>query len=573
MAVISPNLAPEATLLRDTNTAADARVETIKLTPPLVLAASVVYMMSADGQATAQESSQLQSIIGGHTDLLNFALLYTQLVPIEEFLSQAPEVLSQKDKLCILCNLCDSMYSDGLADPQEQAIFTQFLKAFGVSSSMFEAYLSTFVLKNNRSTLGHFAGLETEGSDKSPHAALAIALLYMMAADGVIGTEEIGQLESIVGEFEGLQKFALAYVQSNKCAYFLQTISPYLNPQQKLFILTNVCDSMLSDGVVASNEDKLFLSMLHAFGYSEQTFQKHHLALETKQFKPFDIRKFKLSEQHKRLLDKASADSEIFDREIANNSNIQKADTAFNAANQADWRDPHKHDAIGSSIKKTMQDNMVQTEQDFGDQKNIAKISDNATNHLNRQTLEASASNANKQTIEAQQQATNKQLIEDAQVEKNVQLIKAGHALNSDRIGLPVDQYSDEYAPRPTGVRIDNLYVDIDTLRRKLDHFELRNKKFLQEASAYKIVVLENDIKVEPFQTQPQLPSVMAENHAQTQRQASVNQGPRANPSTSRVNLKTALVFVVLTCWASNIAVADTMHTQRYIGFLQKNTD
>ena len=76
--------------------------EHLELTPPLVLAASLLYMMAADGDIDEAESSQLQSVLGDNEELLSCAISYVQSVPLEQFLKEAPEGLSAPDKLCIL---------------------------------------------------------------------------------------------------------------------------------------------------------------------------------------------------------------------------------------------------------------------------------------------------------------------------------------------------------------------------------------------------------------------------------------------------------------------------------------
>ena len=48
--------------------------EAIKLGPPLVLTACLLYIMAADGKIQEQESSQLQQVIGGNDGLLAHAL-------------------------------------------------------------------------------------------------------------------------------------------------------------------------------------------------------------------------------------------------------------------------------------------------------------------------------------------------------------------------------------------------------------------------------------------------------------------------------------------------------------------
>ena len=57
--------------------------EAIKLSPPLVLTACLLYIMAADGRIQEQESSQLQQVIGGNDGLLAHALAYVKAFPVE----------------------------------------------------------------------------------------------------------------------------------------------------------------------------------------------------------------------------------------------------------------------------------------------------------------------------------------------------------------------------------------------------------------------------------------------------------------------------------------------------------
>jgi hypothetical protein len=52
--------------------------------------------------------------------------------------------------MCIMVNLIDSSLSDGQAEPEEQAMFAQFLTAFGISEERFRPFFEVIVLKNDR---------------------------------------------------------------------------------------------------------------------------------------------------------------------------------------------------------------------------------------------------------------------------------------------------------------------------------------------------------------------------------------------------------------------------------------
>ena len=120
----------------------------------------------------------------------------------------------------------------------------------------------------------------------TPHLAFVVSLLYMIASDGVIQNEEIGQLLAVLGGEEGpdgemlvgdenekLLRSAQAYVEEHTIEEFLEESSPMLLDVHKMAILTNICDSLLSDGKAESAEQALFSKFLIAFGVSEERFQ------------------------------------------------------------------------------------------------------------------------------------------------------------------------------------------------------------------------------------------------------------------------------------------------------------
>ncbi len=546
MPAVNPSTAVLEKLQSDIDLDIDVtkHADVIMLTPHLVLAVSMLYMMASDGTIEDEESSQLQASLGGHETLLQFALRYVQVVPVDRFLQKAPEVLSAQDKLCILSNVCDSMLSDGRSEAAELALFEQFVTSFGLSQSAFETFFKTIALKNDKSVLGRYEPPESASPKMSPHLALAASLLYMMTSDGSIGAEEIGLLEGVIGEFEGLQQVALAYVRAVKRTEFLKVAAPLLSQQQKLYILTNVSDSMLSDGSVAALEDKLFVSMLKAFGYTEKTFQPYYQVIEAKNIKPFDTSKFKLSTQHTRLMAREAQEGEVFDNIVADEKNLQKVDagSATQGAKNNLATDVAQG-SMGSVIHRTMQDNIANVNQDFGGEDNVVKVGLNATDQLNVQKIDQSAdaanlqkvtdstSSANVQTLATDEstgdnrqllasasQVDNRQTIENEQKQANKQNIDAdlyatyGAPVGVDRLSdnvqeLPqetlqpnvqtiaedvsitnqalFDTQDDEADPSEIltpEVRVKNLFEDIDTLNRKLDDFEEKNKKMLAAA-------------------------------------------------------------------------------------------
>ena len=457
----------------------------IVLTPYLALACALLYMMASDGELEAQESSQLQAVLGGDQAVLAYALRYVQSTPVEQFFVAAKEVLSVKDKWCILTNVCDALLSDGRADAVELALFSQMAKAFEVRESQFESYFKVLALKNDKSVLGKYTGVREERQPMTPHFALAIALLYMLTADGSIGAQEVGQLEAVIGEFEGLQNIALKYVRAVKLKQFLDESSALLRPEQKIYILVNVCDCMLSDGEVAHLEDKLFLSVLTAFGFTEKTFARYWQVLETKNIKPFSTREFKNRVTHERITGSEDEKGISFTNDLSD------------AANQGAWNGEVGDAAMGEFIERTMSDNIQSLSGDLGEQSNVAKIGLNATDGLNLQKIGDEASADNRQQIdptnvdqhleklETSADASNRQILDVQGDSSNRQVLEGGGSdANRQAIDLEVAQ-SHREALSPEA-RLQNIHEVVEVVSDRLDRFETDHFRFLQIGRAYK---------------------------------------------------------------------------------------
>jgi uncharacterized tellurite resistance protein B-like protein len=464
---------------------ADVRGEKIHLTPYLSLACAMLFMVSSDGELGIQESSHLQSVLGGDEEVLRYGVHYVQTVSFDGFLIDAPELLSTKDKWCILANVCDALLSDGHADAAELALFSRLRHAFGVTEKQFEPFFKILALKNDKSILGRYTGVREDRQPMTSHLALASALLYMLTSDGSIGAQEIGQLESVIGEFDGLQKVALNYVRTVKMKEFLDEASAVLKPEQKLYILTNVCDSMLADGEVANIEDKLFLSMLHAFGYNEASFARFYQVLETKNVKPFDTSQFKNRVRHDRQAGSDDGEGVTFSNELSA-PNLTGADaTAQAASQQGSWQAGAAELEMSQFIARQMQDNRQTLSEDFNGQANIAMVEKNALDGLNLQQIDDSQSDANRQRIDASQALENKQLIDSIGTDLNVQDVDVD-VLKVHREALDPE------------ARAQNIQEVVGEVNKRLDHFESTNYSFLQVGRAQKFtddfVLVEEDV-------------------------------------------------------------------------------
>jgi uncharacterized tellurite resistance protein B-like protein len=430
-----------------------ANAPTATLTPLLCLAASLLYMVNADGQIDDHESSQIQATLGSNDDILALALEYVAVTPIDEFLSIAAPLLNQKETLCILTNVCDSLLSDGVVTEEEKALFQKFSAAFEVNEASFASYDRALKFKNNKHKLGTYSYDALTSPFPPAHLSLAACLLYMMAADGHISDEEIGQLQVVIGEFEGLQKVAMQEVRCKKLNQFLRGSAPYLNEEQKLFILVNVYDSMLSDGVAEDKEHLLFENMQDAFSISAQKLTPYLKAIEAKNYKPKETQ-----------IDK--------DAIHTRKQRIQAQSDEWDAANPSS--------STGEIVHRTLDHNIKQVSEGFNNQNDIDLVSANANNQdrrlkikeglnaaniqevneggavVNIQNIEIEAQNANRQSIETSSDLNNRQSLEDQHLKDNLQ------ALPDDLLTTPEAQFF-------AGTRMDSLQQNITSLHNQLD--------------------------------------------------------------------------------------------------------
>jgi len=113
--------------------------------------------------------------------------------------------------------------------------------------------------------------------------ALVIALIYAIAADGEIAREEIGHLHSVLGGDAGPKiELGLKYMRTKKPAEFVEEFAPRLNRQQKLCILLNVIDSVMSDGHAAPEEQALVKTFQDHFGLDDATIEPYFSTLVIK---------------------------------------------------------------------------------------------------------------------------------------------------------------------------------------------------------------------------------------------------------------------------------------------------
>jgi hypothetical protein len=91
----------------------------------------------------------------------------------------------------------------------------------------------------------------------------------MMSADGVIEQEEIGVLLANLHGDQRLLDDAISYGRATNIDDFLASSAMLLNDAQKLCVLLNLADALLSDGNAAMQEKNLFDRFLKSWNVSE----------------------------------------------------------------------------------------------------------------------------------------------------------------------------------------------------------------------------------------------------------------------------------------------------------------
>jgi uncharacterized tellurite resistance protein B-like protein len=429
------DMSTEASEVSDLSTARN-----FQMTPFLALVVSLIYMLSADGEIDDRESSQLQAVVGDHAELLEIAIAYAQNTDLSDFLLETKDVLNTNDKLCILSNLCDCLLSDGVSEDHELELFGLISDSFGISQASFYTHFSNLKIKNNKKTLGVFNQQSLTLSGQSAHLSLACCLLYMMAADGNIADEEIGQLQVVIGDFDGLQAAAMKNVRSVKMNVFLRQASPLLTQDQKIFILCNVADSMMADGKIDIVEDNLFQSMLTAFSVSMPIFKSFYETIRIKNIKPFDTKNIPTS-FHARKTGKSNKSStgtfkvrhqKKSDNSAPNLTGSQSKD------GDGEWVSTVDQKELSEIVTRTMQDNIKQANDSFANQSDVDNVQNNAINRSEQSvkvSVEKQKSNLlqvpsainaeNIQSIDENLKSSKKLTIDDSNKVANIQQIDA----------------------------------------------------------------------------------------------------------------------------------------------------
>jgi len=128
----------------------------VELTPAIALSASMIYMMSSDGDIADEEMNYLfvtLNAMGNVKELVDNAVKFAKKNTLESFLEQANTLLNDEQKVVIASNLADLLLSDGSAEPQEEALFFKFVDAWGINGEHIETIIDAISVKNNYNIL------------------------------------------------------------------------------------------------------------------------------------------------------------------------------------------------------------------------------------------------------------------------------------------------------------------------------------------------------------------------------------------------------------------------------------
>ena len=124
--------------------------EAPKLTPKIAFAASMIYLINADGKIEPDEIKRLLNAVKDDRGLLEVATRYTKFHTPEEFMQFCNEILDKEQKLSLLVNLYDAILSNDETLVQEIELFEGFMHSFGFNEKEFEPFFYSISVKNNR---------------------------------------------------------------------------------------------------------------------------------------------------------------------------------------------------------------------------------------------------------------------------------------------------------------------------------------------------------------------------------------------------------------------------------------
>jgi uncharacterized tellurite resistance protein B-like protein len=103
----------------------------------------------------------------------------------------------------------------------------------------------------------------------TPKSALALSAITLIAADGVIDEAELMDLAKIVRGDRNAVNSALEVLRTTQFPETITMVANCLNEKQKITTLAILADLAMSDGILASEEQKILQQFMEKFGVSE----------------------------------------------------------------------------------------------------------------------------------------------------------------------------------------------------------------------------------------------------------------------------------------------------------------
>jgi uncharacterized tellurite resistance protein B-like protein len=112
------------------------------------------------------------------------------------------------------------------------------------------------------------------GTVLAPKAALALAAMTMIGADGSVEDEELASLEKIVrGDSNAFEQAHRAY-KDLSVLESADLVNKSLDQEQKVAVIANILDIAMADGLLAGAEEQLMHEYLNRFGLPEPDVKK-----------------------------------------------------------------------------------------------------------------------------------------------------------------------------------------------------------------------------------------------------------------------------------------------------------
>ena len=108
-------------------------------------------------------------------------------------------------------------------------------------------------------------------TDLSPRAAMLLACISMVGADGDIDDDEIAIINRIDGKqvTPAWDQAVRAWKQVDHSGDCIALTAPKLDEAQRRFTLANLVDIAMADGVLGGAEERLLQGYLEAFGLDD----------------------------------------------------------------------------------------------------------------------------------------------------------------------------------------------------------------------------------------------------------------------------------------------------------------